>query len=594
MNKCKKFFSGILKNVWFGITTCFKASKFYFSMKFVILMFTTLIPLGNLWLWKEVLNGITDFENHENTVIVYLIMYLVLLTATYLIDRFDNYVERRYTDELVFYIDRVMMEKTSRMDLSFFDSAQMGDKVRHTRDSFFTVLCLSWVVFDILSSLINVVATLVIVCTYKWWLGVVTLILLIPFMLYNKKRTERKMEMEKEQLRDNRKKDYYNGVFFNNDIQFEIKLNNIGSYFIDKYKETWQKLYKINRSEDIKHSIINTLIMIVNVSSEFLVLTVSAFDVVNKHIGIGDLQYNLSMVSRLRSQSQTLMNQVNRFLKDNTRLIELQEFMDIEPQVEKSGTRMPSSNPKIEFCNVSFRYPNAEQYVLKDCSFTIEPHEKIGLIGLNGAGKSTIIKLMFRFYDPEEGSIKLDGVDLKEYDIYAVRKIFGVLFQDYVTYCLPLRKIIALSDFDERFNDEKLKKACDISGASEVIKDWENGYDSILGRYYADNGKDLSGGQWQLVGLARAYFKDSEYMILDEPSAALDPISEDRIFEQLYHLSEGKSSVTISHRLSNTTLADKILVIGDGHIIEQGSHFELLRQGGKYAELFHLQASKYI
>lgn len=594
MNKCKIFFSGILKNVWFGITTCFKASKFYFSMKFVILMFTTLIPLVNLWLWKEVLNGITNFENHETTVIVYLIMYLVLLTATYLIDRFDNYVERRYTDELVFYIDRVMMEKTSRMDLSFFDSAQMGDKVRHTRDSFFTVLCLSWVVFDILSSFINVVATLVIVCTYKWWLGVVTLILLIPFMLYNKKRTERKMEMEKEQLRDNRKKDYYNGVFFNNDIQFEIKLNNIGSYFIGKYKETWQKLYKINRAEDIKHSIINTLIMIVNVSGEFLVLTVSVFDVVNKHIGIGDLQYNLSMVSRLRSQSQTLMNQVNRFLKDNTRLIELQEFMDIEPQVEKSGTLMPSSNPKIEFCNVSFRYPNAEQYVLKNCSFTIEPHEKIGLIGLNGAGKSTIIKLMFRFYDPEEGCIKLDGVDLKEYDIYAVRKIFGVLFQDYVTYCLPLREIIALSDFDERFNDEKLKKACDISGASEVIKDWENGYDSVLGRYYADNGKDLSGGQWQLVGLARAYFKDSEYVILDEPSAALDPISEDRIFEQLYHLSEGKSSVTISHRLSNTTLADKILVIGDGHIIEQGSHFELLRQGGKYAELFHLQASKYI
>ncbi len=594
MNKCKKFFSGILKNVWFGITTCFKASKFYFSMKLVILMFTTLIPLVNLWLWKEVLNGITDFERHKKAMLAYMTIYLVLLLATNLIDRFDTYVVRRYRDELMFYIDVVMMEKTSRMDLSFFDSAQMGDKVRHTRDSFLTVIGLSWVVFDILSSLINVVATLVIVCAYKWWLGVVTLILLIPFMLYNKKRTERKMEMEKEQLRDNRKKDYYNGVFFNNDIQFEIKLNNIGSYFIGKYKETWQKLYKINRSEDIRHSIINTLIMIVNVSSEFLVLTVSVFDVVNQQIGIGDLQYNLSMVSRLRSQSQTLMNLVNRFLKDNTRLIELQEFMDIEPEVEKSGTRMPSSNPKIEFCNVSFRYPNAEQYVLKNCSFTIEPHEKIGLIGLNGAGKSTIIKLMFRFYDPEEGSIKLDGVDLKEYDVYAVRKVFGVLFQDYVTYCLPLREIIALSDFDERFNDEKLKKACDISGASEVIKDWENGYDSVLGRYYADNGKDLSGGQWQLVGLARAYFKDSEYMILDEPSAALDPISEDRIFEQLYHLSEGKSSVTISHRLSNTTLADKILVIGDGHIIEQGSHFELLRRGGKYAELFNLQASKYI
>lgn len=594
MNKIKTFFSGLFKNVWFGIKTCFLASKFYFSMKLVILMFTTLIPLVNLWLWKEVLNGIVDFGNSKQTVIVCLTIYLVLQLATYLIDQFDNYVQERYRDELKFYIEEQMMDKTSRMDLSFFDSAKMGDKVRHARNNFLTMMNMSWLVFDIISAFINVVATLIIVCTYKWWLGLVTLVLLIPFMLYNKKRTERKLQMEKEQLRDNRKKDYYRDVFFNNNVQFEVKLNNIGSYFIGKYKETWQKLYKINKTEDIKHNIINTLIMIVNVSSEFLVLTVSVFDVVNKLIGIGDLQYNLSMVSRLRSQSQLLMNKLNKFLSDNARLIELQEFMEIKPEVEKSGTLKPSNNPKIEFCNVSFRYPNAEQYVLKDCSFTIEPHEKIGLIGLNGAGKSTIIKLMFRFYDPEAGCIKLDGVGLKEYDIYAVRKVFGVLFQDYVTYCLPLREIIALSDFDERFNDEKLKKACDISGASEVIKDWEIGFDSVLGRYYADNGKDLSGGQWQLVGLARAYFKDSEYMILDEPSAALDPISEDRIFEQLYHLSEGKSSVTISHRLSNTTLADKILVIGEGHIIEQGSHFELLRQNGKYAELFNLQASKYI
>lgn len=594
MNKIKTFFSGLFKNVWFGIKTCFLASKFYFSMKLIILMFTTLIPLVNLWLWKEVLNGIVDFGNSKQTVIVCLVIYIALQLATYLIDQFDNYVQDRYSDELMFYIEEQMMDKTSRMDLSFFDSAKMGDKVRHARSNFLTMMDMSLLVFDIISAFINVVATLIIVCTYKWWLGIVTLMLLIPFMLYNKKRTERKLQMEKEQLRDNRKKDYYRDVFFNDNVQFEVKLNNIGSYFIGKYKETWRKLYKINKTEDVKHNIINTLIMIVNVFSEFLVLTVSVFDVVNKHIGIGDLQYNLSMVSRLRSQSQMLMNKVNKFLNDNTRLIELREFMDIEPEVEKSGTLKPSNNPKIEFCNVSFRYPNAEQYVLKDCSFTIDPHEKIGLIGLNGAGKSTIIKLMFRFYDPEKGCIKLDGIDLKEYDIYAVRKVFGALFQDYVTYCLPLREIIALSDFDERFNDEKLKKACDISGASEVIKDWENGYDSVLGRYYADNGKDLSGGQWQLVGLARAYFKDSEYMILDEPSAALDPISEDRIFEQLYHLSEGKSSVTISHRLSNTTLADKILVIGDGHIIEQGSHFELLKQNGKYAELFNLQASKYI
>ena len=594
MNGIKRFFSGLIKNVLFGIKTSFLASRSYFFMKMLILLSATVIPLVNIWLWKEVLNGIVDYQNNGKTVLICLPIYLSLLFISYLLNESNNYVNARYSEALQFYIEKVMMEKTSRMDLSFFDSAKMGDKVRHARSNFDAMTQMTWLAFDILFALVNVIAALIFVSTYRWWLGLATLALLIPFMLYNKKRSERKLAMEKEQLRDNRKKDYYRDVFFNNDIQFEVKLNNIGPYFIEKYKEIWRKLYLINKKESIRHSIINTFIMIVNVSCEVSVLMVSVFDVINKRIGIGELQYNISMVLRLRSQAQALIEKVNVFLNNNSRLIELQEFMDIKPEVEKSGTRKPSSNPKIEFCNVSFRYPNADQYVLKDCSFTIEPHEKVGLIGLNGAGKSTIIKLMFRFYDPEEGCIRLDGIDLKEYDVYAVRKVFGVLFQDYVTYCLPLREIIALSDFDARFNDEKLKRACDISGASDVIKDWENGFDSVLGRYYADNGKDLSGGQWQLVGLARAYFKDSEYMILDEPSAALDPISEDRIFEHLYHLSEGKSSVTISHRLSNTTLADKILVIGEGHIIEQGSHFELLKQNGKYAELFNLQASKYV
>lgn len=594
MNKLKIFFSGLSKNVWFGIKTSFFASKFYFSLKLLCMLSTTAIPLINFALWREVLNGITDGQGLTRAILVCLVIYLALRLVISLLTLFNDYVNDRFSDELQFYIERVMMDKTSRMDLSFFDSAKMGDKVRHARSNFGTVTQMTWLVFDILSACINVITTLILVCAYKWWLGLLSFLLLIPYMVYNKKHTERKLAMEKEQLRDNRKKDWYRDTFFNNDIQFEIKLHNIGAFFIDRYRELWQKLYRENRREDIRYGIGKSLIMLPEYISVFLVIFLSVFDVLGGRAGIGDLQYHLNTVTRLNGQAAQLMVDVNRFLNNNTRLLELQDFMDIRPEVEKSGTRKPSSNPKIEFCNVSFRYPNAEQYVLKNCSFTIEPHEKVGLLGLNGAGKTTVIKLMFRFYDPEEGCIKLDGIDLREYDVYAVRRIFGVLFQDYVTYCLPLREIIALSDFEERFRDEKLKRACDISGVSEIIKDWEQGFDSVLGRYYADNGKDLSGGQWQLVGLARAYFKDSEYMILDEPSAALDPISEDRIFEQLYRLSEGKSSVTISHRLSNTTLADKILVIGDGHIIEQGSHFELLKQNGEYARLFGLQASKYV
>lgn len=563
-------------------------------MKLIILFSRTAIPLTNIYLWKQIINAILDYSRLQYILYSYLLIYIALQVITYLIGNFDEYVNSRYSDELQFYIEEAMIEKTARMDMSFFDSALMADKVNNAQNNFGVVTQMSWLVFDILSTVINVVSTLIIVSLYKWWLGFVTLILLIPFLVYNKKRVDKKMRLEKEQLRDCRKRDYYKGVFFNNDIQFEIKLNGIGKYFIRKYHEKWDELYRQNKKEDLKHTFFSALIMIINVMSEGFVLSVSAFDVAKCIITVGDLQYNLSMVTRLRNQSQSLMQKITRFLNSNSRIIDLKEFIDIRPEVEKSGTKIPSPNPKVEFCSVSFHYPNSEKYILKDCSFVINPCEKVGLIGLNGSGKSTIIKLMFRFYDPQEGVIKLDGIDLKEYDVYAVRKLFAVLFQDYVSYCLPLREIIALSDFDERFNDKKLDLACDKSGVDKIITDWSDRYDSILGRQYADSGKDLSGGQWQLVSLARAYFKYSEFVVLDEPSAALDPISEDKIFEQLYRLSENKTSVTISHRLSNTVLADRILVIKDGSVIEQGSHFELLEQDGEYAHLFKLQASKYV
>lgn len=593
MKNIMKTLSDIYQNMLFGIKHCYRASRKYFIIKCLILLSTTVMPLLAIWIWKEILNEAVSQHISEKRIPVLLSAYLFLKLSVYLCAKINLYTNSRYSDELKFYIGDIMIEKISYMKLSFYDSAMIHDKVEHTKRSFRAMNETTWLVFDVISKLINIAATLIIVCTYKWWIGLLTVIVLIPYMIYNKKYMDKRLRMNKEQRRENRKKDYFRDAFFDSDIQFEIKLNDIGGYFIDNYTDIWNTLYKINKKEDVRNGIISTAFQVMNISSEVMVLITSAVDVLAKRIHIGDLTYNLSMVTRLREQTSALITDINRMLANNTLLCDLREFIAIESEAEDSGTKLPSADPRIEFRNVSFRYPGCEQYVLKNCSFTIEPHEKVGLIGLNGAGKSTIIKLILRFYDPEEGNVLLDGVDLKEYNVYAVRKVFGVLFQDYVTYCLPLREIIALSDFDERFNEEKLKRASGISGLTEVIKDWENGFDSVLGRYYADNGKDLSGGQWQLVGLTRAYFKESEYMILDEPSAALDPISEDRVFEQLYHLSDGKSSVTISHRLSNTTLADKILVIGDGHVIEQGSHSELLKQNGLYAHLFRLQAERY-
>ena len=266
----------------------------------------------------------------------------------------------------------------------------------------------------------------------------------------------------------------------------------------------------------------------------------------------------------------------------------------MKPLLDKSGTLKPGKAPCIEFCDVSFHYPNSGQNVLEHCSFKLRWDECVGLVGLNGSGKSTLVKLLCRFYDPTEGKILLDGVDYREYDIHALRALFGVLFQDYVKYSLSLRENVALADVTRMKDDASIINACRKSRASEFIESWEKGLEENMTRRFDPEGRELSGGQWQRISLARAFFKDAPIVLLDEPSAALDPVAENTIFQDFYRLSKNKSSVLISHRLSNIVLADRILVLEDGHIIEQGSHEELMKRNGRYARLFSLQAQKYL
>jgi len=593
LNKMKKNFSLIFKNIWFGIKVNYNASKYLFIMKSINLFLTVSISFVILWLWKNIINIIANYNNQNINLFIIISIYIFLSFIDKFLFKFNSYINERYSDAITLHLDVIMMTKTSRMDLSFWDSSSMRDKIRIARKNYNVMSNMTWLVFDILSEIVEVIVSFIIICLFNFWIGLITIILLIPYMIYNKKYTKKKLYIERDQIHDKRKLEYFFNVFFDINNQFEIKLNNIGKYFINKYKSIWFKLYKFNKKEDIKNNLIKAFILIINVSSELFIMIISIFKVIKGNIGIGDIHYNMIIVSRLRNQTEKFINDLNELMVNNTRIDELREFINMKPEIEKSGNLIPTKNPKIEFCNVSFHYPNSSDYILKNCSFTIFPKEKIGLIGLNGSGKSTILKLIFRFYDPNYGIIKLDNIDIKKYDSYKVRNIFSVLFQEYVTYCLPLREIIALSEFSQVNNNIQLEKACKISGFSNIVTNWEQGFDSILGRFYSDNGKDLSNGQWQILGLTRTYFKDSNYIILDEPSASLDPISEDKIFKQMYELHKNKNTITISHRLSNTICADKILVLNDGHIIEQGSHQELIKLNGKYSYLFNLQASKY-
>lgn len=263
----------------------------------------------------------------------------------------------------------------------------------------------------------------------------------------------------------------------------------------------------------------------------------------------------------------------------------MNEFLnDTSIYENDKGIILKNNNPQIEFINVWFKYPKTNEWILKDCSFLIKPSQKIFLIGKNGSGKSTILKLLLGFYRSNSGKILIDGIEIEKYNINSLRKIFGVLFQDYVTYSLPFREIISLSDFSKVNNNDELKSACVKSGIQKLVDTWPNKYDTILGTYYGENGIFMSGGQWQLTSLARTYFSHVNNFILDEPSAALDIFSEDKIFKEFY--SEKVSNVlTISHMIANSIEADKIFVLDDGKIVESGNHKELLKNNYLYKKL---------
>ncbi len=276
-------------------------------------------------------------------------------------------------------------------------------------------------------------------------------------------------------------------------------------------------------------------------------------------------------------------------------LNDLLEFFAVQPKIlSKPGAR-PAPRPirqGFEFRNVSFAYPGSSRQVLRDVSFTLGPSQRVALVGENGEGKTTIVKLLTRLYDPVSGQILLDGIDLREYDVADLWKEIGVVFQDFVKYEMTASDNIAVGYLDARDDAGQIRAAAAQSRAEEVIERLPQRYQQILGSRF-DGAVDLSGGEWQRIALARAYLRNAQLLVLDEPTAALDAPSEDEVFRQFAELTQGKMSLLISHRFSTVRTVDRILVIADGAIEEQGHHDELMRERGRYAEMFDLQAAHY-
>ncbi len=594
MNKIKEYFT----NIGYASKIIFAASRKYFILKLLLSLVSSVLPYLPLFLWRELINALVEaIGGNTNPLLqkIWLIavLYCVVMLIQKILDTISNFISFKYNDAIDYYLDNVMIDKVSAIDLAFFDSSDLNDKLNNSWSLLRSVKEMVTFVFDMFQKSFRLIISFSLIFTLSLWLIPVVILLCIPSVIGDKSINDIDYHFDKEHAKSHRKLEYYKNLFFEG-ASSEVRLYHLSDYFSFLYKSIWKYWDKAIHSKNIKVCLINMASLVLLTANEIIVYIMSIAKLIAGEIAVGDVAYYVSLLTQFRGDFTSLCYRINMFGKNSKELNDVRSFVEMKPLLEKSGTIIPSKNPMIEFKDVSFRYPNAENEVLSHCSFVITPGKVVGLVGLNGSGKSTIVKLLCRFYDPTEGQILIDGIDNKEYDIVKLRALFGVLFQDFVNYSFSLRENVALSDLSRLDDGEAVKKACEESNASDFINGWGNGIDEDLTRRFDKQGKELSGGQWQRVSLARAFFRNAPVILLDEPSATLDPVAEHQIFEDFANISKNKSAVLISHRLSSITLADKILVLDDGHIIEQGSHKELLEMNGRYAYMYNLQASKYM
>jgi len=395
---------------------------------------------------------------------------------------------------------------------------------------------------------------------------------------------------------ERRELDYLRFIGASDETAKEIKIFGLTGFLKDRFSNLAHQYYLANRNLAARRAAWGYFFNALGDAGYYVAYVVILLQTVAGVISVGDLTFLAGSFNRLRQLLQGILTRFSYIAQQSLYLKDFFDFFEMKPQITSPQNPRPFPNPiqqGFTFENVGFCYPNSEKWAIRNVSFTLHVGEKLALVGENGAGKTTLVKLLGRLYDPSEGRILLDGHDLREYSLSDLRNAIGVIFQDFVRFQMLAEENIAVGKIDQLNSADVIKGAAQQSLADEVIARLPNQYRQMLGKRFA-GGVELSGGEWQKIALSRAYMRNAQLLILDEPTAALDARAEYEVFQRFTHLTEGKTAVLISHRFSTVRMANRILVLKKGQMVEIGSHEELLANNGLYAELFHLQAKGYL
>jgi ATP-binding cassette, subfamily B, bacterial len=517
-----------------------------------------------------------------------------------LLSTLSNIAQQLLQERTSYAIQLQVMEKANTLDLAFFEDAKFYDALQQAqREATQRPVGMISTTFGLGRTLITFISMIAILTHLAWWLALLALLAPVPSFIANMRYGWWGYQMMRRQSPLRREMTYYNQLLTTDTYNKEVKLFTLGTFFLDLYRQRARAFYEQARSIIVPRYLASFGWGAASLLADGAIYLYVALQAVAGRISLGELTFYTQAAISLGNSFEGLLDGISSTYENNLFINTLFDFLAYQPAIvtPPNGLKPDTRGLTVEFRHVSFSYPGSagrgqKAQALHDVSFTIHAGEAVALVGRNGAGKTTIVKLLTRLYDPNEGQILINGHDIKDYDLAALREQIGVIFQDYVTYYLSAGRNIGVGRVEAIDNEEGVRAAAAKSGASAVIERLPSGYDSMLGKWF-EKGEQLSGGEWQKIALARAFMRDAQLLILDEPTSSLDPQAEYEVFRRFRELTAGKSAVFISHRFSTVRLANRIIVLEEGAVLEEGTHEDLLARGGRYAELFNLQAEAY-
>ncbi len=607
-----KVLRGFFSRLFYIVSLVWEAAPVMLVLMVLLCILDGVLPVVGAYLSAEILNRVAeligvgslgnvvdDLFITMRPLLVFFAAYFVFLLVRKLMGRFNTMVTNIAGELVVNHIRLKIIGKAKNVDLASFDRPSFYEKLENAnREAGMRPIQILNATFSVVSAFISAASFIAVLATLSVYAPLIIICAAIPGAAINYVYRRRNFQYMRRHSKERRQMNYYSQVMINKDMAKEVKLLGLGDTFIGKYKSVFHKYFNGLKRLIMKEGVTQLLVGLVSTLANCVLFLFVAYNVVYHKGEIGDYSLYTGALSSITGYVTTLLTATATIYEGTLFINNMIEFMNEKPTVvaltEQPLMAQKGAKHTVEFKNVSFAYPGTDRFVLKNINLKFSGTDSVVLVGLNGAGKTTLIKLLTRLYDPTEGVILLDGRDMREYDPASLYDLFGIIFQDFGKYAETAAENICFGDIDRQHSADEVRLAAERGNAHGFIEKLPKEYDTPLTRMFEDDGVELSGGQWQKLSVSRAFYKNSDILILDEPTASLDAIAEREVFDRFTELSRDKMTIFVSHRLSSAVGAGKIVVLNDGEVEEIGTLEELMARGGSYYRLFTAQASRYV